>query len=75
MPTDFKLYDVKEEDLFANKTDEEKEKLLYPMVENALKYGIKPTAREFNTYPGTVRRWLKKSQEGGIEALKISKKH
>ncbi len=73
MPTEFKLYDVDESELYKNKSKEEKESMLYDMVQTALKRGIKPTARQFNTYPGTVRKWLKKYQEGGIDALKFKR--
>ena len=64
MSTEFRLYNVEEKDLYANKTKEEKEVLQQEMVKMAMERGIKPTARYFNTYPATVRRYLKKYQEG-----------
>ena len=66
MATDFKLYGVEKEDLYAKKPKDEKEKLREEMVKMALERGIKPAARYYNTYPSTVRRWVnehKKSRE------------
>lgn len=63
MSTEFKLYNVQEKDLYANKTKEEKEALRDDIIKMALERGIKPTARYFNTYPATVRRYLKKYEE------------
>ena len=60
MSTEFKLYNVKEEDLYVNKTKEEKMLLQQEMVVMAKERGIKPTARYFNTYPSTVRKYLRK---------------
>lgn len=60
MSTEFKLYNVDENELYVNKTKEEKEQLQKEMVKMAKERGIKPTARYFNTYPATVRRYLKK---------------
>ncbi|MBQ9072380.1 MAG: helix-turn-helix domain-containing protein [Bacilli bacterium] len=71
MSTEFRLYDVDEKDLYENKTKEEKEAILLDMVEYALKYGNKPAARYYNTYPSTVRRWVKKYKENGKEGLKF----
>lgn len=71
MSTEFKLYDVEEKDLYKNKRKEEKEKILLDMVNYALKYGNKPAARYYKTYPSTVRRWLKKYKEKGKEGLKF----
>ena len=70
MPTEFKLYDVKKEDLFSKKNKNEKEKILKEMVEFALKYGNKPAARKYNTYPSTVRRWVRIYNEFGNDGLK-----
>lgn len=66
MATEFKLYGVVEDELYANKTKEEKQELQKKMVKMAKGRGIKPTARYFKTYPSTVRRYLKKfeQQEG-----------
>ena len=71
MSTEFRLYGVDEKDLYQNKTKEEKEAILLDMVEYALKYGNKPAARYYNTYPATVRRWVKKYKEQGKEGLKF----
>ena len=65
MATDFKLYNVEENDLYVNKPKEEKEKIREEMVKMALQRGIKPTARYYNTYPATVRRWVKIYEERG----------
>jgi len=73
MSTEFMLYNVDEKDLYKNKSKEEKEAMLYDMVQTALEIGIKPTARMFNTYPGTVRKWVNKYKEGGKESLKFKK--
>ena len=74
MSTEFKLYNVNKEELYSNKSTKEREKLLYEMVQSAYKRGVKPTARWYNTYPSTVRRWVKRYEEGGKEALKITRK-
>lgn len=71
MPTKFKLYCVDEKDLYKNKTKVEKEKIIIEMVDYALKYGNKPAARYYNTYPSTVRRWVKKYKEKEKEGLKF----
>lgn len=71
MSTEFKLYDVEEKDLYKNKSKEEKEKILLDVVNYALKYGNKPAARYYKTYPSTVRRWLKIYKEKGKEGLKF----
>lgn len=71
MSTEFRLYNVEEKDLYQNKSKEEKEKILLEMVEYALKYGNKPAARYYNTYPSTVRRWVNKYKEKGKEGLKF----
>lgn len=39
------------------------------MVRFALEHGIKPAARAFATYPKTVRKWLRRYQEGGYQVL------
>lgn len=71
MSTEFRLYNVEPKDLYKNKSKEEKQKILLDMVEYALKYGNKPAARYYNTYPSTVRRWVNKYKENGIDALKF----
>ncbi len=71
MSTEFKLYNVNKKDLYNNKNKEEKEKLIPKMVEYALHYGNKPAARYFNTYPSTVRRWVKKYKTNGKDGLKF----
>lgn len=70
MSTEFKLYDVDEKDLYRNKSKDEKEKMLMDIVNYALKYGNKPAARYFNTYPSTVRYWVNKYKENGKDGLK-----
>ncbi len=71
MSTEFKLYDVQEQDLYKNKSKKEKEAVLFDMVNYALKYGNKPAARFYKTYPSTVRRWVKKYKNEGIDGLKF----
>lgn len=73
MPTEYVLNYTNEKELFKNKTKEEKEKILPELVEYALKYGNKPAARKYFTYPSTIRNWVKKYQEFGLEGLKIKK--
>ncbi len=73
MATEFRLYNVDEKDLYSKKSAKEREKILLEMVEMALQKGYKPTARKYNTYPSTVRRWVRKYQAGGKEALKLTK--
>ena len=41
--------------------------------EYALKYGNKPAARKYFTYPSTIRNWVKRYNEFGLEGLKIKK--
>jgi len=41
----------------------------YQMIQYALKHGIKPTARIFNTSPPVVRKWLRRFKENGYEGL------
>ncbi len=69
MSTEFKLYDVEKNELYASKSKKDKEKILYDMVMYALKYGNKPAARYYNTYPSTVRRWVNKYKEYGNDGL------
>ena len=63
MSTEYRLYNVKDCDLYRNKTKEEKKELEPKIVEMAKERGIKPTARYFNTYPATVRRIIQKFEE------------
>lgn len=70
MSTEFKLYGVEEDDLYVNKSKTEKEKIRIEMVKMALERGNKPTARYYNTYPSTVRRWVRIYKEKGIDGLK-----
>lgn len=63
MSTEFRLYNVDEKDLYVNKSKEEKELLHKEMAKMAIERGIKPTARYFNTYPPTVRKYLKLYKE------------
>lgn len=74
MPTEFKLYNVEKGDLFDNKSKIEKEEILLEMVECAIKYGYKPTARKYKTYPSTVRRWVKVYKQYGKSGLKLNKR-
>lgn len=69
MSTEFKLYNVSDEDLYKNKSPEEKTRMRMKMVVMAKERGIKPTARYFNTYPSTVRRMIKIYEEKGPEGL------
>ena len=73
MPTEYVLHYDDEKQLFKNKTREEREKLLPELVEYALQYGNKPAARKYFTYPSTVRSWVRKYNEFGLEGLKIRK--
>ena len=41
----------------------------YQMVQYALKYGVKPTARVFGTSPPVVRKWLNRFKEQGYAGL------
>ena len=47
----------------------DKKQQRYQMVIYALKHGIKPTARVYDTTPKTVRKWVKRFKQGGYEAL------
>lgn len=69
MSTEFKLYNVSDEDLYKNQPPEEKTRMRKEMVVMAKERGIKPTARYFNTYPSTVRRIIKIYDEKGPEGL------
>lgn len=73
MPTEYVLNYDDESQLFRNKTIEEKEKILPDLVEFALKYGNKPAARKYFTYPSTIRNWVRKYNELGLEGLKLKK--
>ncbi len=63
MSTEYKLYNVKEEEMYCKKSKDEKEIIRKQMVEEAKIRGIKPTARKYNTYPSTVKRWIKKYEQ------------
>lgn len=63
MSTEYKLYNVKEEEMYYKKSKDEKEIIRKQMVEEAKIRGIKPTARKYNTYPSTVKRWIKKYEQ------------
>lgn len=71
MSTEFRLYNVSDEDLYKNKSPEEKTKMRMEMVIMARQRGIKPTARYFNTYPSTVRRMIRIYDEKGPEGLVV----
>ena len=42
----------------------------YLIVTTAIKRGNKPTAREFNTHPASIRKLRKKFEEFGVDGLK-----
>lgn len=69
MSTEFKLYNVNDEDLYRNKSPKEKFEIRKQMIVMAKERGIKPTARYFNTYPATVRRIIRLYNENGEEGL------
>ena len=69
MSTEFKLYNVDDEDLYRNKSPNEKFEIRKQMIVMAKERGIKPTARYFNTYPATVRRIIRLYNENGEEGL------
>ena len=69
MSTEFKLYNVDDEDLYRNKSPKEKFEIRKQMIVMAKERGIKPTARYFNTYPATVRRIIRLYNEKGVEGL------
>ena len=73
MSTPFFIKYNREEELYKNKTKEEKEKILPELIDYAKKHGNKPAARKYKTYPSTVRRWVKMYDEYGTEALKLKK--
>ena len=41
----------------------------HQMIQYAIKHGVKPTARIFNTSPPVIRKWLKRFKEQGYEGL------
>src|SRR3990167_4916119 len=47
----------------------DKKVIRYQMVNHAKEYGIKPTARAFNTNVKTVRKWLRRWKSGIMEGL------
>ena len=69
MSTEFKVYNVDDEDLYRNKSPKEKFEIRKQMIVMAKERGIKPTARYFNTYPATVRRIIRLYNENGEEGL------
>ena len=69
MSTEFKLYNVDDEDLYRNKSPKEKFEIRKQMIVMAKERGIKPTARYFNTYPATGRRIIRLYNEKGEEGL------
>lgn len=73
MATEYVLCYNDEKELFKNKSKDEKERMLPELVEYALKYGNKPAARKYFTYPSTIRNWVKRYNEFGLEGLKIKK--
>lgn len=73
MATEFRLYGVTDDQLYIRQPLEKKYQMRYEMVMMALEKGNKPAARCFHTYPSTVRRWVKRYQEEGIDGLKNRK--
>lgn len=69
MSTEFKLYNVDDEDLYRNKSPKEKFEIRKQMIVMAKERKIKPTAGYFNTYPATVRRIIRLYNEKGEEGL------
>lgn len=63
LSTEFKLYNIDEEKLYKNLSQDKKEALRPQIVEMAKKRGIKPTARYFNTYPSTIRNIIRKMEK------------
>ena len=61
------------EDLYRNKSKEEKEALKPKIIEMAKERGIKPTARYFNTYPATVRRIIKEYEDKESNSICVKK--
>ncbi|MCL0051849.1 helix-turn-helix domain-containing protein [Thermodesulfovibrionales bacterium] len=47
----------------------DKKQQRYQMVMYAKEHGIKPTARLYVTQPETVRKWLRRYEAGGYQAL------
>ena len=47
----------------------DKKQQRYQMVIYALKHGIKPAARTYDTTPKTVRKWLRRFKQGSYQAL------
>ena len=52
------MFTFKYYELYRNSKDPVQYRCI--LVEYALKYGIKPTAREFKTTPKTVRKWVER---------------
>ena len=51
------------------RTSKDKKHWRYVIVQKALKDGVKPSARAFNTTPNVVRKWLKRFNNDGYSAL------
>jgi len=47
----------------------DKKQQRYQLVACALKHGIKPAARTYNTTPKTVRKWIRRFKQGNYQAL------
>ena len=62
MSTEFKLYNVNDEDLYRNKSPKEKFEIRKQMIVMAKERGIKPTARYFNTYPGILNGYFRRKK-------------
>ena len=46
----------------------DKKQIRYQMVIYAKEHGIKPTARLYATGPKTVRKWVRRFEQGGYQA-------
>lgn len=51
------------------KISKDKKHIRFSMAQHALRYGVKPTARTFNTSPSVVRKWRDRLINEGYQAL------
>ena len=73
MSTEYKIYYNDENELYKNKSKEEKERIRLEIVKMTPERVIKPTARYYKTYPSTVRNIMRIYEEKGEEGLKLKK--
>ena len=73
MSTEYKIYYNDENELYKNKSKEEKERIRLEIVKMAPERAIQPTARYYKTYPSTVRNIMRIYEEKGEEGLKLKK--